>query len=86
MAYYFVGPKVKETPAAYDRLFIRFGIDRGISVIQRQDGTYYQTRYPAQTELETARTYYLGGHEYLLSDAEVASLTAAGYGSYIVVR
>jgi hypothetical protein len=29
-----------------------------------------------------AITYY-GGHENVVSDAEAASLTAAGYGSYI---
>jgi hypothetical protein len=81
-----VGPTIKETPAAFGRLFSRYGIDRGISLVQRQDTTYYLTRYPALSELEAALTYYLGGHEYVLSDAEVTSITAAGYGAYIQVR
>ena len=81
-----VGPTIKETPAADGRLFTRFGIDRGITLIRRQDLSYYLTRFPALSELEASLTYYLGGHEYVLSDAEVASITAAGYGAYIQVR
>ncbi len=81
-----VGPTIKETPAADGRLFSRYGIDRGITLVQRQDLSYYLTRYPALSELEAALTYYLGGHEYALTSAEVASLTAAGYGAYIQVR
>ncbi len=83
MGYVFIGPTIQETPASYDILFCRYGIDRGISVIQRQDGTYYQARYPAQTELEESKAYYPGGHVIPLTSAEVTSLTAAGYGQYI---
>lgn len=74
---------VQETPAGRNILHIRYGIDRGISIIKRQDGTYYETRYPAQVELEQALKYYLGGYRHLLTPDEAADLTAHGFGSLI---
>jgi hypothetical protein len=74
---------VQETPVAMDRLHIRYGIHRGISIIQRQDDTFYETRYPAQTELEESQRFYLGGYIHLITDAEAAALIAAGFGDLI---
>lgn len=52
---------------------------RGINIWKLFDGTY--------TELEPAfglfEFVYYGGHIYEINDAEVAALTAAGYGDYI---
>ena len=41
------------------------------------------TLYPYQNDLENADAYYLGGHEYTLTDEEAAVLIAAGYGDYL---
>lgn len=56
----------------------------GISVLN-EGGAYRQVRSPAQTELEAATAYYLGGHRYEITAAEQAALTAAGYSAYITV-
>jgi hypothetical protein len=45
--------------------------------------TVEATLYPYQDDLSNADYYYLGGHAYTISDAEAATLTAAGYGSYL---
>jgi hypothetical protein len=41
------------------------------------------TLTPSQDDLASASYYFLGGHEYLLSDEQAAVLTAAGYGSWL---
>lgn len=76
-------PSVQETPAGSDRLFMRFGLHRGISIIKRQDGSYYSSRYPAQTELEEAEAYYLGGRWHDVTNEIADELVAAGYGAYL---
>jgi len=84
MAYRFVGPQVKETPVAWNRLHIRYGLHRGITVM-RVNGIYSTYRYPAQTEIAAAEEVYMGGHEYFLTEKQKNDLTAAGYGQYITV-
>lgn len=82
--WYFAPPTVEEGPAGGGRLFYRYKLTRGITVIQREDGSFYQTRYPDnETELLVARKVYLGGHVYRLSAEEVTLLTEAGYGVYL---
>lgn len=56
---------------------------KGVTIVQRQDGTWYQTTTPVDSDLKAAQRVYRGGYTYTLSAAEVAALTAAGYGSYI---
>ena len=41
------------------------------------------TLTPSQDELAAASYYFLGGHEYEISDYQAGVLTAAGYGSWI---
>jgi hypothetical protein len=41
------------------------------------------TLTPSQDELAAASYYFLGGHEYVISDYQAGVLTAAGYGSWI---
>ena len=67
-------------------LHIRYGIHRGISILKRSDGTYYSTRFPAQTEIEEALANYLGGHVYVISKTVRDELVSAGYGSYITLE
>ena len=54
----------------------------GITVIN-EGGAYRQVLYPAQSELEAADGYYLGGHLYEITAAEKTALEASGYGAYI---
>lgn len=53
---------------------------RGVNVFLLTDGSYVQ-KQPADMDT-VAKTYY-GGHEIVVTPAEVASLTAAGYGAFI---
>jgi hypothetical protein len=62
---------------------VRKGILRGIAILQRMDGTYYTSMSPAQTELETLQAYWLGGYQYVITQAQATSLTAAGFGANI---
>lgn len=75
----FVPPSVKETPMAWNRLMIRYGIHRGVSVLMI-DGRYSSYRYPAQTDIALASETYLGGHEYIIDDATKARLTDTSIG------
>jgi hypothetical protein len=56
---------------------------KGITVVKRQDGTWYQTTTPVDSDLQVAARVYRGGYTYDLSSTEVTELTAAGYGAYI---
>jgi hypothetical protein len=38
---------------------------------------------PSQDDLAAASYYYLGGHEYTISDYEANILINAGYGDYV---
>jgi hypothetical protein len=84
--YQFVTPSVKETPIAWDRLFIRYGLLRGVSVLMI-DGTYNTYRFPGQTEVAAAAEVYLGGHTYIIDEKTKDRLTNASiggvYGEYI---
>jgi len=41
------------------------------------------TMTPNQDDLAAASYYFLGGHEYTISDYQAGVLTAAGYGSWL---
>lgn len=73
-------PVIDEGPASWgDRLFIRVKLARGITILDRS-GAYTAVRYPTQDEIAAATTAYMGGHEYVVSDATKAALIAAGVG------
>lgn len=55
----------------------------GVTVVKRQDGSWFETVSPVDSELQAAARVYRGGYTYPLSDADAAELTAAGYGAYI---
>lgn len=54
---------------------------RGRNVFLLTNGTYTENQPGDMSTV--AKTYY-GGHDIEVTDAEVASLTAAGYGAYII--
>ena len=78
MAYRFTTPTVSEGPAGEGRLFERFRLVRGITVL-KIDGEYYEIRFPSQEETQAAEIAYIGGYSYEVSEAEKASLEAASY-------
>ena len=82
--YRLVGPTVKETPMAWNRLHMRYGIHRGITIM-KVNGVYSTYRYPSQTEVLEAEEVYMGGHEYFIDEATKDALTAAGFGDYITL-
>lgn len=81
--YLFTPPTVEQGPVARDRLFFRYTMPRGLTVIKRFDATYYESRFPAQTELEAAADFWLGGHIYTIDQEARDELAAAGYGANI---
>ena len=78
MTYVFNTPTVSEGPAAEGRLFSRFRLTRGVSVM-KIDGTYYELRNPSSEDVEAAEAFYLGGVRHVVTEAEKADLEAAGY-------
>jgi hypothetical protein len=78
MAYKFTTPTISEGPAGEGRLFGRYRLTRGVTVL-KIDGEYYETRYPSSEEVDAAEEAYLGGYSYEVSPGEKASLEAAGY-------
>lgn len=74
-------PAVDEGPASWDDpLFYRVKLSRGISIQELPQGTYRALRFPTQDEIAEAFFFYMGGHEYEVSDATKAALIAAGVG------
>jgi hypothetical protein len=78
MAYRFTTPTVSEGPAGEGRLFSRYRLVRGITVL-KINGEYFELRYPSSEEIDEAETAYIGGYSYEVSAGEKASLEAAGY-------
>ena len=78
MAYRFRTPTVSEGPAGEGRLFSRFRLVRGVTVLNI-DGEYYELRYPSSEEIAEADVAYIGGYSYEVSEGEKVDLEAAGY-------
>ena len=57
-------------------------IPRGVSLLINGT-TVTESQTPSQDDLAAASFYYLGGHEYTISDYEANILINAGYGSYV---
>jgi len=57
-------------------------IPRGVSLLVNGT-TVTATQTPSQDDLAAASYYFLGGHEYTISDYQATVLINAGYGSYV---
>ena len=80
--YILTPPTVKETPAGFGRLFWRYSIDRGDSLLI--NGTVVtRVRTPSLEECQAADYYYLGGSIYTIPANVATILTNAGYGANI---
>lgn len=78
MAKVFIPPSFYEGPIGGHRLFQFY--ERLVSTsVLKIDGEYVEIREPSQDEEALATEFYLGGHEYPVSDEVAAELIAAGY-------
>ena len=84
MGYLFKPPSVRETPAGFGRLMMRYPIHRGDTILIT-DGVATRVRTPAVQDTQSAQYCYQGGHEYPITQAEYDILVANGYGAYIEV-
>ncbi|UQA91632.1 hypothetical protein [Streptomyces halobius] len=79
----FTTPAVAEGPASWgDPLFVRVTLDRGITILNN-GGVYTAVRFPTQGvggEIDTADVVYMGGHEYVVSQATKDALVEADIG------
>jgi hypothetical protein len=78
MAYLFKTPTVSEGPLGEGRLFSRYRLVKGVSVL-KMDGEYFEVRYASEEEVKAADKFYLGGITYEVDAEEKADLEAAGY-------
>lgn len=78
MAYLFKTPTVSEGPLGEGRLFSRYRLVKGVSVL-KMDGEYFEVRYASEDEVKAADKFYLGGIIYEVDEQEKADLEAAGY-------
>ena len=74
----FATPSIIERSDSRHPLLSRTKTRVGISVL-KENGFYRQVRYPSDEEIAAADATYLGGYDHTVSDAEAASLRAAGY-------
>ncbi len=77
--------KLPSEPIVYaeDRLFGRFFRTPTPSSLLITGGVGSLMTNPPQTAINHADSVYLGGHKHVLSDDEVALITAAGFGDLI---
>lgn len=80
--YIFNPPTVDEGPLGPDRLSQFYTLPRGISVL-KENGRFYQTRYPSTDQINRAEVTYLGGYVHKITDEAAAELAAAGYSEYL---
>ena len=78
MTYRFTTPTVSEGPAGEGRLFSRYRLVRGVTVL-KIDGEYFELRFPSSEEIADADIAYIGGYSYEVDATEKAALEAAGY-------
>ena len=83
MTTYILTPPTEEYgPAGGGRLFIRYRLTRGKSLM-RNNGVWSETTFPTEDVIKAADKFYLGGSEYNIDVNTYNSLVAQGYGAYV---
>lgn len=78
--YLFTPPYVEEVPNGARGVFAYLlKIRNGIS-IGKLNGVYFQSRFPAQDDIETYEEFYSGGHKHSVSESTRTALLAASVG------
>ena len=75
--YYLTPPTEEYGPAGGGRLFIRYRLTRGVSLM-RNAGVWSTTTFPTEDVMKEAELFYLGGHQGTYTE-----LTNAGYGANV---
>ena len=83
MAYYFLPPTEEYGPAGGGRLFIRYRLTRGITVMRTQ-GVWSEIRFPTEDQTRAAEWVFYGGYKNPINEAQRQGLINAGYGAYII--
>lgn len=81
---FFTTPTVDDPLESRHALWGRYKLTRGLTLLV-SGSTVIEAQYPNHQDI-TDNLYdyvYYGGRTYEISDAEAATLIAAGYGSYI---
>jgi hypothetical protein len=82
---YRFSPATRPQWFSYDEdlfLWKRVSYPEGVTVVKTVSGGYRQEVFHITDAPDIAKVY-LGGHEHLVDEDEAASLTAAGYGSFL---
>ena len=82
--YRLVPPTEEYGPAGGGRLFIRYRLTRGLS-LQRVAGVWSTTSFPTEDVIKAAEAFYLGGHEYEISQGRYQELIDAGFGANVSI-
>ena len=80
--YYVTPPVVEYGPAGGGRLFIRYRLNRGESLM-RNNGVWSQTAFPTEDVMKAADHFYLGGREYEITQDIYQSLIDQGFGANV---
>lgn len=78
----FTTPHNDQGPASWeDWLFVRVKLGRGITILEGPPGTFTTVQYPTQDEITaSAPRFYMGGHQYVVSDQDRTDLINANIG------
>jgi hypothetical protein len=80
--YILTTPTEEYGPAGGGRLFIRYRLTRGKSLM-RNNGIWSETTFPTEDVIAEADIFYLGGREYVIPDYVYNELIAQGFGQYV---
>ena len=80
--YYLTPPTEEYGPAGGGRLFIRYRLTRGVSLM-RVNGVWQTTTFPTEDVMKAADLFYLGGREYEITKGIYDDLVQAGYGANV---
>ena len=82
MAYLLRPPVVMEGSFGAGYFFSRYTMPRGVSLLVTGT-TVVERREPDQDQMAAADVTYLGGHEYVITDAAAQILIDAGYADAV---
>ena len=80
--YYVTPPVVEYGPAGGGRLFIRYRLNRGESLV-RNNGIWSQTAFPTEDVIREADKFFLGGSTYEIDLDTYNSLVSQGFGANV---
>ena len=83
--YYLTPPTEEYGPAGGGRLFIRYRLTRGVSLM-RNNGVWSEIRFPTEDIIAAADHFYLGGSDYEIKEDIYQSLIDQGFGQYVRVE